>query len=112
MSSKSFNLDIDFAKAGLEILEIQRREKLKVLEGDPMKDLEYVQIRLSQEVYENMLLRAEGKKLAYRIRDRSHKDLGKQYGIASREIARLKGELALQREKYNAMLMKRGQWFD
>src|ERR1051325_8700930 len=67
--------------------------------GDPLKDHEYCRLRLTEEVIRTQYITANALKIAYATRDRNHRTLGKQYGLASRTIRALKGEIALLRTK-------------
>lgn len=88
-------------------LENERREMMKRLgPGDCMKHLEYVSLRLSQEINNAMMRGDDIGVEADRLRTHRHRTLGKQYGIASRMIAQLRGEIAalkaeLSRERGN-----------
>ena len=72
--------------------------------GDPLLHPEYVRLRLTESTVENMYLRTNIDALANRTRTAKHRQLGKQYGVASETIRQLKGELALAREQINRMV--------
>lgn len=80
-----------------------RRRELKSDEAGGHKrchdDLEYLQLRYEQQYHRAELYRANATVMAYEQRDRNTKTLGKQYGLASRTIRALKGEIALLRTK-------------